>query len=50
MEDCVHYSGFNIAGIHGAMPFSLGNHHKHSSCLAGRMKGNLENLYVRPLA
>lgn len=35
MEDCVHYSGFNIACIHGAMPFSLGKHHKHSSCLAG---------------
>lgn len=50
MEDCVHYSGFNIACIHGAMPFSLGKHHKHSSCLAGWMKGILQNLYVRPLA
>ena len=50
MEDCVHYSGFNIACIHGAMPFSLGKHHKHSSCLAGWMKDILQNLHVRPLA
>lgn len=50
MEDCVHYSDFNITCIHGAMPFCLGQHHKHTSCLAGWMKGILQNLYVRPLA
>lgn len=50
MEDCVHYSDFNIACIHKAMPFCLGQHHKHTSCLAGWMKGILQSLYVRPLA